>query len=91
MSDYCYSFPVFNRVLSQADLMDRMLERIGISPVRVIRHDNGASWYEARTRCIDCEVEDRCRAWLAAVPTDGEAEKPSFCPNSAFFCSLGEG
>ena len=91
MSDYCYSFPLLNRVFTQAELMDRMLARMGLDPVDVIRHDHGASWYEARTRCIDCTVERECKSWLATVPTDGsQAEHPGFCPNAAFFGTLGK-
>lgn len=85
MSDFCYSFPVFNRVFTQADLMDRVLQKAGIDPLEVIRKDQGASWYEARTRCIDCESGRHCRAWLEAEPGDGRPTAPEFCPNRALF------
>jgi hypothetical protein len=32
MFDFCYSFPAFSRVLERADLMDRVMERIGTDP-----------------------------------------------------------
>ena len=64
MSDYSYSFPVFHRVLAQAELMDRMMQQAGIDPLAVIRLDQGATWFAARTRCIDCVHDRHCRAWL---------------------------
>ena len=30
MSDYCYSFPLLNRVIAQAECMDRMMAAIGV-------------------------------------------------------------
>ena len=89
MSDLCYSFPVFNRVLTQAGLMDRMMQKTGVDPLEVIRKDQGASWYEARTRCIDCVSVQHCRAWLEAEHGDGRPIAPQFCPNSALFDSIG--
>lgn len=85
MSDYCYSYPVFRRVQSQAEHMDRMLARAGISPVEVVRCDGGATWYEARTRCIDCPVDKQCRAWLDGNAAPAPEAVPDFCPNSTTF------
>ena len=54
MSDFCYSRPMLNRVLQQAELMDRMMERLGLDLAAAARLENGTVWYEARTRCIAC-------------------------------------
>ena len=88
MSDFCYSFPVFNRVLSQADLMDQVLVKAGIDPLDLIRHDHGAAWYEARTRCIDCMHATACRDRVASPPRQNQSP-PDYCPNSAFFAQSG--
>ena len=32
MGDFCYSRPMLDHVLSQADLMDRMIDRVGVNP-----------------------------------------------------------
>lgn len=91
MSDYCYGFPLLNQVLKQVELMDRMIDRLGLTPIEVIRYDKGASWYEARTRCIDCQTVNECKVWLAKTAIDGAApEQPAFCPNAALFGSIGK-
>ena len=82
MSDFCYSFPVFRRVYAQAELMDRMISQSGVNPLDVVRCDGGMSWFEARTRCIDCNSDNQCRAWLESAPRGGPV--PQFCPNADF-------
>jgi hypothetical protein len=87
MSDYCYSFPVFNRVLDRADLMDRMMARVGTDRLQAMRAEQGMCWYQARTRCLECNAECQCRAWLKAQPDGEPAAAPAFCPNAAFLMS----
>lgn len=84
MTDFCYSFPALNRVLTQSEVMDRVMARLGASPLEAIRRDQGASWYEARTRCIACTVDRECRLWLEVVD-DASDHEMTFCPNWAFF------
>lgn len=81
MGDFCYPWPVFNRVLRQAETMDQMLEHVGASAGVALRRENGMAWYEARSRCIECPHDRRCRSWLA---THSEGEVPAFCPNAEF-------
>jgi hypothetical protein len=81
MGDLCYSWPQLNRVLQQADTMDRMIEHTRASRGVALRRENGNAWYEARSRCIECPHDRRCRSWMAAQP-DGDV--PSFCPNAEF-------
>jgi hypothetical protein len=88
VSDFCYSWPVFERVFRQAELMDRMLERIGAAPAVAARIDQGMAWYVARTMCIECLFEHQCRGWLANA---GATEPPDFCPNAPFFRRCAEG
>jgi hypothetical protein len=85
VSDYCYSFPVLNRVIAQAERMDIMMDTIGVDPLAAILCDDGASWYEARTRCIDCAADRRCKAWLDTTESDEPRQPPAFCPNTVFF------
>ena len=35
MSDFCYGRPMLNRIFRQAELMDRVMERLGIDPRRL--------------------------------------------------------
>jgi hypothetical protein len=85
MGDFCYPRPMLDHVLAQADLMDRMIGRVGVNPAVIARLDRGMTWYAARTRCIECSHPRECRAWV-----DGSAPgtaPPDFCPNAALFRS----
>ena len=88
MSDYCYSFPVFRRVLDRADLMDRVMARVGTDRLHAMRADEGVAWYEARSRCIACTADNRCRTWLDAQPDSSGNSPPPFCPNAAFLADF---
>ena len=83
MSDFCFSWPTLNHVLSQAKLMDEMMSRLGVNPAVAARVDQGAAFYEARTRCIACPSVESCRCWLATL--EASPRPPNFCPNEAFF------
>ena len=83
MSDFCFSWPMLNHVLSQAELMDQMMSRLGVNPAVAVRIDRGTAFYEARTRCIDCPSGGSCRCWLAS--SEASPMPPNFCPNEAFF------
>jgi hypothetical protein len=83
MSDLLFSRPMLRRILSQAELMDRMLQRLGVDEAALARLDGGMGLYEARTRCLACRRERECRAWLEGETTP--ADPSEFCPNAAFF------
>jgi hypothetical protein len=87
MSDFCYSRPMLKRVFRQAELMDRMMERVGVDLAKAARLDRGAAWYEARTRCIACCCERQCLNWLEHSQAQAPAEPPEFCHNTEFFRS----
>lgn len=83
MSDFCYGWPALNRIFRQAELMDRMIERIGVEPIVAVRIDQRTAWYEARTKCVDCASEQTCRRWLDCASVG--SPPPHFCPNADFF------
>lgn len=85
MSDFCYSGSRLKQVLDQADLMDRVMEAVGVVAARAARLDRGKAWYEARCRCIACPDERKCRAWLAGLVVSQTSFPPAFCRNSEFF------
>lgn len=87
MGDLCYPFPVFQRVLARAELMDRMLVRCGVAPGVAVRVGGGNDWYQARTRCLDCPAGLACVRWLQAETTAGPSDPPAFCPNAAFIAT----
>ena len=41
VSDLCYSSPMLDRIFRQAELMDRMMERVGVDPMAAARLDAG--------------------------------------------------
>lgn len=87
MSDPSYGFPIFERVAARAERMDEMLRHARLPPVELIRRDAGRSWYEARTRCLECSLDRACRAWLAEHATD-DTSVPCFCPNARAFTNM---
>lgn len=82
MSDFCLGRAMLDRVLRQAELMDRVMEQLGVNPAVAARVDRGLGFYEARSRCIACGHERECREGLQSAARDvGPAP---FCPNAAF-------
>src|SRR6266487_1214823 len=88
MSDFCYGRPMWDRVFRQAELMDRMMESVGVGLTAAARVDRGMALYEARTRCIACCSERECRDWLARAESKSSPEPPQFCHNAEFFRPL---
>jgi hypothetical protein len=76
---------MLNRVLQQAELMDRMLERLGVDLVAAARLEKGMAWYEARSQCIACHSESKCQEWLKRAAVQPIMGPPDFCHNAAFF------
>jgi hypothetical protein len=83
VSDFCYSRPMLDRIFRQAELMDRVMDRLGVDPFTAARLDRGMAWYEARSKCIACCCERQCRTWLESP--DPPPAPPQSCPNGEFF------
>jgi hypothetical protein len=79
MDEISYS----QRLLRQAKLMARMMERIGVDPTRAAGKDGGLSWYEGQAKCIFCRRAERCSEWLDGMEPLARADE--FCPNIKFF------
>jgi hypothetical protein len=78
-------WPMFNRVLQQAQRMDAMMERLGVNPALAAREDRGRAYARARAVCLRCPSAPLCERWLA-LPS-GAPEPPPPCPLAAFFAS----
>lgn len=80
-------WPALNQVLRRQELMDRMMERLGVDALTAVSLDKGQTFVEARAACRYCQQESACRAWLDApkAPTS----PPEFCPNARFFLRCG--
>jgi hypothetical protein len=83
MGRTCRNWPMFDRVLSHAQLMDEMLERVGAEPGEAVRIGQGTAWHEARTQCLGCADARRCRDWLHTA--DALAPPPDFCRSATLF------
>ena len=88
MSDHSHRRPMLDRVFRHAELMDRMMERVGIDAAAAARLGMGTAFYKARTRCIGCCRERQCRDWLARSEFGAPGEPPEFCSDAEFFRRL---
>ena len=81
---------MLKRFLQQAELMDRMLERIGVDLDTAARLEKGIAWCKARSQNIACRSERPCQEWLMRAPTGAPGGATDFRGNSAFFfrCEL---
>jgi hypothetical protein len=84
MSVVRYAWPQLTKVLNQAAQLDCMLDALGVNPAAAARIDHGAAFYEARTRCIACVVDQGCRTWLSKLEGKKAAAPPAFCVNANF-------
>ena len=80
--------PTLVRYLRCPELMDRMMERVGVAPVEAACVDGGLAWLEARTKCIFCRHVGECCSWLEGYDT--RATPADFCPNTEFLDSCAE-
>jgi hypothetical protein len=76
---------MLNRVLRHAELIDQMMERLGVDPAAAARLENGMAWYEARSQCIACPSERQCQEWLKRAAIAPFLGPPDFCHGSALF------
>jgi len=81
MSEISYS----QKLLHQANLMARMMERVGVDVALAGSKEGGLPWYEGQTKCIFCRNVKRCSEWLDG--TEPLANPAEFCPNIKFFRS----
>jgi len=80
--------PTLSRYLHCPELMDRMMERVGVTRAEAARVDGGLAWLEARTKCIFCRDVGICCNWLEG--SDMRSTPAEFCPNFQFFRTCAE-
>lgn len=83
MGDLGKSWPMLDRNSRQPELMQRMMDRLGVNQALATRVDGGMAWAEARTKCVFCRNEQGCRAWLEG--SEGAPMPQGLCPNIGFF------
>lgn len=75
------SLPMAERVWHLADLLNRMIERVGVSGAAG-RLDGGEGLRQAARNCMRCRATVACERFLAEA--DAEVGIPAFCPNRVF-------
>ncbi len=79
-------WPIVAQVERQAELMERMMQVLGVNEAAAARSDRGEAFARARTVCLNCTASRECEVWLDAARRVVCA--PSFCPNAIFFAEF---
>jgi len=74
---------IFSRLTKQADLMDAMIKKLGVSEQIWALPDHAGVLRRAANRCLSCDKPDACEHWLANESNPDEA--PAFCRNHDLF------
>jgi hypothetical protein len=81
--------PPFSSIARQAERMREMIDRLDVDTIKLACLGEGASYVQARLKCLDCSNTERCFQWLETSPPN--AERPTFCPNLSLFESCKRG
>ena len=74
MGRTCRQWPMFERVLSHARLIDAMLQHAPEAG-KACASSQGTAWYQARTECLVCPEARRCR--IGSKPPTRSLRRPS--------------
>lgn len=74
---------IFTRLTKQADLMNAMMSKLGVTDEMWNLPDHAGVLRRAANRCLTCDKPDACAHWLAHEASPGEA--PEFCRNHDLF------
>lgn len=74
---------IFSRLTNRADLMDEMMDKLGVSDEMHEMPDHAGVLRRAANRCLTCEKPDSCQQWLNTEISPDEA--PNFCKNHDLF------
>lgn len=77
---------IFSRLTKQADLMDAMMNKLGVSDEIRNLPDHAGVLRRAANRCLSCDRADACQHWLSHEAQPDEA--PSFCRNHDLFARV---
>lgn len=74
---------IFSRLTNRADLMDDMMDKLGVSDEMHQMPNHAGVLRRAANRCLTCEKPDSCQQWLNTEISPDEA--PYFCKNHDLF------
>ncbi|WP_422369731.1 DUF6455 family protein [Hoeflea sp.] len=74
---------IFSRLTNRADLMDEMMDKLGVADEMQTMPDHAGVLRRAANRCLTCDKPDACQQWLKSEIRPDEA--PYFCKNHDLF------
>lgn len=74
---------LYRRMMRQADLVEQMIDTVGLRDALQERPDHANVLSRAASRCMMCDEPSACRRWLAEH--DSADEAPPYCRNHAMF------
>ena len=74
---------MYNKMMRQADLMDTMIDTLGVRSALESRPDQANVMRRAAGRCMGCNESAACEQWL--TENDSAAEAPQYCRNHDMF------
>jgi hypothetical protein len=79
---------ISNHINRQGKLMSGMMDRLMVDVDSLSADPSGHQIERAARACMFCTRGKACAAWQAAQ-TGAASQAPHFCPNRAFWASLG--
>lgn len=80
---------IFSRMIRRADLMDAMMDKLGVADDMQRLPDSAGVLRRAAGRCLTCDQPDACHQWLDHQ-TDPDSA-PDFCRNRDLFARVMSG
>ena len=74
---------LYRRMMRQADLMEEMIDTVGLRDALHERPDHANVLRRATNRCMTCAEPGACRQWLTGH--DSADEAPAYCRNHDLF------
>lgn len=79
-------FSLFERIAQHSNLMDAMMDKLGVRDQLAQRPHGGAVLRRAADRCLSCDHAEACEGWLSKAQSVEEA--PDYCRNHDLFQRL---
>lgn len=77
------AFGFLDRMAAKADLMERMMRKLGVRGAITEMPDAPSVMRNAAIRCMSCGHAGECRSWLDA--NEAPAHAPGYCRNKELF------
>lgn len=76
-------FNLLDRISNRADLMERMMRKLGVREAVTQMPDAPSVMRNATIRCVSCSHSKECASWLDAATVPAHA--PGYCRNRELF------